>query len=319
MTQPSPDVLCGARLPPRVRDLPKPPEVLFVHGELPRGPSVAIVGTRNPTLDGAAYARHLAGVLARAGVVVVSGGARGIDTAAHEGALDVGGPTVVVAPSGFERPFPEENAALFQRIASEGGAFLSAHAPEVPASQPSFFSRNALLVALAHAVVVAEAPYRSGASNAASQARRLGRPLFVVPHAPWNRRGTLWIAELGRGARLLTDPSDVLRALEDASLPLLPRADAPAPAPAPAPALAREGEPPSRPEPAPPPVPFHPDPEARAVIEAHAAGARHPDEIARRTGLSIPRIQYLLLTLTLQGVLVAAPLNQGARVSKRKH
>jgi len=314
------EILTEARLPPGVRDLPNPPERLYLHGESPRGPCVALVGTRSPTLDGMAYARHLGGALARAGVTVLSGGAEGIDGAAHEGALAVGGLTVVVAPAGWDRPFPEAHRDLFERIVAQGGGYLSQYAPGVPARPDHFFARNALLAALAHVLVVVEAPYRSGARNAASQARRMGRTLMVVPHAPWNRRGSGWTVELGRGARLCSGPDEVLRELEAQRLHAFARAGAPAPPPAPEPVPAREerdGD--SRPDAPPPPAPFHPDPELQAVLEARAGGALHPDEIARRTGLSIPRIQYALLTLTLEGVLVAAPSTPGRSVTRRKH
>lgn len=313
------DVLTDARLPPRVRDLPRPPAQLYVRGELPRGPAVAIVGTRAPSLDGETYTRHLAGALARAGVAVLSGGAEGIDTAAHQGALDVGGVSVVVMPSGFERPFPEANAELFERVVAGGGALVSEHAPDVAASRTRFFPRNALMAALAHVVVISEAPWRSGALNASKHARALGRTLLVVPHAPWNRRGACWSVELGRGAELCLGPDDVLRRLADRQLHALGRAGAPPPVPAPAPAPAREEtEPPSLPEP-PPPTQWHPDPDCRAVLQAISGGLPHPDEIAQRTGLDVPRVQHALLTLTLEGVLVAAPSRQGRTVTRRKH
>src|SRR3954469_25974014 len=102
--------LTGERLPPRISDLADPPARLYLHGELPRGPAVAVVGTRKASAEGLAFTRALAAELAAAGVAVLSGGAKGVDTAAHEGALDVGGVTVVVTPAGFERPFPKENA-----------------------------------------------------------------------------------------------------------------------------------------------------------------------------------------------------------------
>lgn len=320
MSPPAVEVLRDARLPSRVRDLPKPPEALYLHGELPRGPCIALVGTRHPSADAQTYARHLAGSLARAGVAVLSGGADGIDTAAHEGALDVGGVSVVVAPSGFDRPFPETNRDLFSRVVEHGGAYISEHAPDVPAARAAFFPRNALLVALAHLVVVVEAPWRSGAGNAAKCARQLGRPLFMVPHAPWNWRGGSWSVEIARGATLCLGPGDLLRRLEAANLHPLTRVGAPAAAPAPVAAPARDEDSGDQPGPAPPaPSPLHPDPELRAVLEARSAGATHVDEIARRTGLSIGRIQYALLTLTLQGVLVAAPQTRVSTANRRKH
>src|SRR6266849_4277344 len=108
--------LMGSALPSRLAHLEAPPERLFLRGELPRGPAVAIVGTRHPTTRGAEYARELAFELAQAGVAVLSGGAEGIDTEAHRGALAAGGVTVVVAPAGFEHPFPEQNAELFRAV-----------------------------------------------------------------------------------------------------------------------------------------------------------------------------------------------------------
>jgi len=159
------------------------------------------------------YARHLAGALACEGVAILSGGAKGIDTAAHRGALDVGGVTVVMAPCGFDHPFPEENRDLFREIVDQGGAYISAVPGENVATYPAFFLRNRLMVALAHVVVVVEAPWRSGARNTAMYARKFGRPLFVVPHPPWNPRGSGAAVELRLGARPLASPRDVLRAL----------------------------------------------------------------------------------------------------------
>ncbi|MFO0566603.1 MAG: DNA-processing protein DprA [Polyangiaceae bacterium] len=331
-------LLEGARLPPRIRDLLEPPLTLHLRGELPRGPAVAIVGTRAPSADAVAYTAHLAGALAQAGVLVLSGGARGIDTAAHEGALAVGGLSVVVSPAGADRPFPAENAELFQRVIVGGGGLLSEHAPDVPANPSAFFSRNALLAALAHVVIVVEAPYRSGAWNAAKHARLLGRPLLVVAHPPWNFRGAGFAAELGRGAELCLGPADVLRRLRERNLhPLgepLPAEPSPLPVCAPARAAAPLLEPPPRaparePAPASAPAPARGrrrrkrgdalDPDATQVLEAWKAGATHPDEIAQRTGLPVGRIQSALLTLTLSGVLVPAPFPQGTSITRRKH
>lgn len=199
----------GAR-PARLSDLPRPPLALHLHGQLPVGPAVAIVGTRWPTEGGAAFARELAGELAAAGVVVLSGGARGIDAAAHRGALDVGGMTVVVAPSGLARPYPPEHSALFLEILAAGGGHLSVAHPEERAALPRFHQRNEVMAALAHIVVVGEAPLRSGARHTARIARRLGRPVFAVPGAPWNERALGALEELRLGARPLIRPRDVL-------------------------------------------------------------------------------------------------------------
>jgi DNA processing protein len=211
----APTLLQGATLPPCLRDLPEPPTRAFVHGELPRGPAVAIVGTRHPTEPSRLYATELACELGRRGVAIVSGGAEGIDTAAHEGALAGGGSTVVVAPSSFDKPFPEWNAELYAQIVASGGAYISKFEREVPAAAPAFFERNSWLVALSALLVIVEQPLRSGASNAAKWARRLGRPVLVVLHPPWNEKGAGCIAQLRLGARPLGSVKDVMSCLAE--------------------------------------------------------------------------------------------------------
>jgi len=218
MDPPVVQVLEGARLPFRAKDLPEPPARLFLHGIVPRGPAVAIVGTRYPTEEARNYAEQIARWLAARGVAILSGGAKGIDGAAHRGAIAGAGGTLVVAPSSFDRPYPAEHASLFADVIAAGGGHLSRFEHGVDAMPPYFFQRNALLVALCHALVLVEAPLRSGARNAAKWARRLGRPCFVVPSAPWNERGQGCIAELQLGAAALAGPEDVLRFLEDRRL-----------------------------------------------------------------------------------------------------
>ena len=277
--------LTGERLPVRLQDLEEPPTRLYLRGELPRGPAVAVVGTRKAGKEGLAFTRSFAAELAAAGVAVLSGGAKGVDTAAHEGALDAGGVTVVVTPAGFEHPFPEENAELYARVVSSGGAYLSTFPDAVPATRPHFFARNGVLVALAHAVVITQSPIVSGAANAAKWARLLGRPLFVVPHSPWVPESQGAILELRRGAMPVDRPQEVLRHLAAAGLHALPR-----------PAVQGEL------------WPGVPSLDEDPVLGALQAGATHADEIAERTGLSVATVQQRILTLALSGVLVPGPL-----------
>lgn len=287
--------LTGSALPGRLADLEQPPDRLFLRGELPRGPAVAIVGTRKPTAHYRRFARELASDLAGAGVTVLSGGAEGIDSEAHRGALAAGGVTVVVAPGGFERPYPEQNAGLFREIVAAGGAYLSLTEPQLPAPRGVFFARNACLVALAHAVVVVESPIRSGARNAAKHARRLGRPLFVVPAPPWhmNARGSL--AELRMGARVLISAKDLFKVLREQNLHAVgtpaqaSRAQGPKQE-----SLNFTETSPSGSEP-------------MAVLEAVRRGARSSDEICLATALPAARVSELILTLRLEGVLVTDP------------
>jgi len=287
--------LTGSALPGRLRDLEAPPERLFLRGELPRGPKVAIVGTRHPTDAYACFAYELARDLAEAGVAVLSGGAEGIDTEAHRGALAARGVTVVVAPAGFERPFPEQNAELFRQIVAEGGAYLSLLEPNCAATRGIFFARNACLVALAHLVVMVESPIRSGARNAAAHARRLGRPLFVVPAPPWHGNGRGCLAELQLGAQVLLSVKDLLRALRDQNLHAVgPTAQAPG-------ELWPQQESFDFSETSPPAA------ERASVLEAVRRGAGSSDEICLGTGLRAGRVSELILTLRLEGVLVTDP------------
>ncbi|HET7541954.1 MAG TPA: DNA-processing protein DprA [Polyangiaceae bacterium] len=295
MSQVADRCLTGSALPGRLADLAEPPQRLFLRGELPRGPAVAIVGTRHPSDAYARFARDLARDLAGAGVAVLSGGAQGIDSEAHRGALAGGGVTVVVAPAGFERPYPEENAELFREIVAAGGAYLSLPEPDCPATRGIFFARNACLVALAHLVVVVESPVRSGARNAAAYARRLGRPLFVVPAAPWHGNGRGCLAELRLGAKVLLSVKDLLRALRDQNLH--PVGSTPL-----APGLSR---------PLQESLSFtetsSPVPARVAVLEAVQNGAGSSDEICLTTGLRPARVSEVILTLRLEGVLVTGP------------
>lgn len=159
-----------------------PPPVLFLRGRLPHAerPAVAVVGTRDASPYGLEVARALAEDLAAAGLWVVSGLALGVDGAAHEGALEAGGPTLAVLGCGLDVAYPAAHADLKERIAKSGG-LLSEHAPGVEPRRWHFPQRNRLVAALAQAVVVVEAPARSGALITARLALDLGREVLAVP------------------------------------------------------------------------------------------------------------------------------------------
>jgi DNA processing protein len=280
----------SADYPGSFRDLAKPPAVLHVTGELPRGASAAIVGTRHPTAAAEKFAFELGRGLAEAGVVVISGGAEGIDAAAHRGALAGRGFTVVVAPSSFDRPYPEKNGPLFREIVEAGGAFLSVYPPGTKAHLHHFFERNTLLAALAGALVVVETRYRGGARNAANAARRLGRRVLAVPGAPWDPSAAGCLLELRNGAGMAASVGDVLGAMgrPAPSRPASPSTAASGPRPA-------SGRGSSG------------DPDREAVLEALEKGRLDLDAICRVTGLGVARLQALLLTLTLEGIVVSGP------------
>ena len=171
--------------PSRLASLRAPPTAVWLRGELPREPGVAIVGTRRPTAAAEQFAFEIAATLANAGFAIWSGGAKGIDTAAHRGALRAGGATVVALGGGIRRPYPQENEALFADVVAARGALLALVDDETSPRRWVFLARNAVLAAMTQAIVLVECPLKSGARNAVAAARRLGRPVWVASQPPW--------------------------------------------------------------------------------------------------------------------------------------
>ena len=193
-----------------------PPPVLYVRGALVPGEgerSVAIVGSRAATPQGLAFARALGRDLAQSGVTVVSGLARGIDAAAHRGALEAGGRTVAVLGSGLERVYPAENQSLATAIAARGGAVVSEFPLDAEPHKGNFPRRNRVIAGWGRGVVVVEAGERSGALITARVALDEGRDVLAVPgHPTWAvSAGTN--ALLRDGAAMVRHAGDVLEAL----------------------------------------------------------------------------------------------------------
>jgi DNA processing protein len=190
-------------------------EGLWVAGTLDglAAPSVAIVGTRAPSDEGRRRARRLAEALARAGVCVVSGLALGIDGAAHEGALAAGAPTVGVLGGGHAHFFPPRHRELGARIVAGGGAVVSPFPPNNHPEPWQFLARNAVIAALADAVVVVEAAQRSGALNTAGHAADRGIPVLAFPGDVDRAKAAGCNALIRDGATLVRDAADVLAAL----------------------------------------------------------------------------------------------------------
>jgi len=197
--------------PPGLSDLPDAPERLSLLGQLPAWdrPVVAIVGTRRTDAFGRDFTRNLASDLARQGCIVISGGAHGVDTEAHWGALEGQGVTLAVLPTGLTRPYPEGNRALFARV-SQRGALLSEVLGDAPGYPSLFLERNRLVAAIAKVVVVTQAPLASGALSTAAHATRLGRPVLAVPYMPGIIRGEGCLELLARGAGICRSAGDVL-------------------------------------------------------------------------------------------------------------
>ena len=171
------------RYPPALRATDPRPPVLYVAGDQAafEGPAVAVVGTRRATAYGRSSATEIADELARAGVTVVSGLAVGIDGEAHAAAVAAGGRSVAVLPSPLDRVYPPRHRELAARLVASGGALVSELAPGHAPGRPDFARRNRIIAGLSSAVVVVEAPDRSGALLTAAAAVEIGREVYAVP------------------------------------------------------------------------------------------------------------------------------------------
>lgn len=200
--------------PAGLHHIDSPPPLLFVQGRLPAPTEgcVAIVGTRRPTPQGVRVARTLARELAAVGLTVVSGMARGIDGAAHEGALEAKGPTVAVLGCGLDVAYPPEHGELMEAIAATGA--LVTEYPLGTRPQPGhFLQRNRLIAGMAQAVVLVEASRRSGAMKTVAFALDFGREVMAVPGdvGRWASEGPNQL--LREGAILVRHAADVLESL----------------------------------------------------------------------------------------------------------
>ncbi|MER9421243.1 DNA-processing protein DprA [Mesorhizobium sp. M0317] len=272
-----------ADYPPMLKNMDNPPPLIAVKGEAAvfRLPAVAIVGARNASLAGIKMARMLAADLGRDGYVIVSGLARGIDTAAHQGSLSTG--TVGVLAGGLDVPYPPENIGLCEDIAERGGAVIS----EMPFGwQPraqDFPRRNRLVAGAALGLVVIEAAQRSGSLISARLAGEMGRLVFAVPGSPLDPRCAGSNGLLKDGATLVTEAADVSGAIA----PLAGTRTRSIAPPEKAPDFSAT----------PPPG----EDERSGVLEVLGPTPVGVDEIIRHTGLNAAQVSMVLLELDLAG------------------
>jgi DNA processing protein len=287
--------------PARLRDIPDPPDRLWVRGD-PQAlatTSVAIVGSRRASPGSIDLAHRLASDLARIGLTIVSGLARGCDGAAHRGALDAGGTTIAVLGSGPDVIYPAEHDALAEQIVSRG-AILSEFPPGAPPLPHHFRQRNRLISGLAHGVIVIEANDKSGSLITAGCALAQGREVMVVPGtvlAGRNRGGHQLIRD---GAALVENAEDVLAVLVSA-VPVLRASEASestrggAAAP-----LGAEGTEP---------------PEDSVLAALDPDDPQDFDQIARRCGVSAQPLLARLADLELSGQIARCPGGRFVRCS----
>ena len=199
--------------PGLLSSIPDPPDVLFVRGELGFSKAVAMVGSRRSTRYGSTQARRIAGELAGSGVTVVSGLARGIDTASHEGTLAAGGKTVAVLGCGLTQNYPPENRELSRRIVETGGAVITELPPDAPPLPFHFPVRNRIISGLCQALLLVEAQEKSGTHSTVRYALEQGREVFALPGNVDAPGSELPLKLLKEGAGIATCGQDILSAM----------------------------------------------------------------------------------------------------------
>ena len=269
----------GPGFPPLLAQLHDPPAHLWLRGaraDVLARPAVAVVGARSCSAYGAQVTRTLARELAAAGLVIVSGLARGIDGEAHRGALDARGPTVAVLGCGIDRDYPARHAELARRLVEAGGLVVSEYEPGVEPAPWRFPARNRIIAGLALATVVVEARERSGALITADFALELGREVFAVPGEITSSLAAGTNRLIRQGAAPLLEVDDVLDALGIARVPSL--------------GAVVEGL----------------GAAARQVLELVAAEPSAPDQLVRVTSFDAATVAGALVELELAGAAVEA-------------
>ncbi len=269
----------------QLREIHAPPIVLYVWGEITERDqhAIGVIGSRRTTHYGTESAKKLSYQLAYSGLTVISGLARGIDTAAHQGALAAKGRTIAVIGSGLSKLYPPENAALAEKIASGNGAVVSEFSMEIEPDRQTFPMRNRIISGWSHGILVVEAGLNSGALITASQALEQGRSVYAVPghiNAPSALGSNRLIQQ---GAKLVMDASDIL---DDLSI-LLPEAK-------PSPEAAER------------PLPTLTD-EERRVYDAIRETETSIDDIATKSDLPSGTVSSHLLRLELKRLVKQLP------------
>lgn len=304
--------------PERLRQVELPPPLLYVLGSmaaLAAGSAVAVVGTRWPTDKGRVIAGWIGSAIARAGAVVVSGLAVGIDGAAHAAVVAEGGRTVAVLGGGHARLFPKAHERLAEAIVASGGAIVSELAPDTNPSRGTFPRRNRLVSGLSSATVVVEAGRRSGALITAGWALEQGRECFLVPgplDSPASAGCHAFLRSFSGQARIVAGIAELIEDLE---------LDAPVPEPAPPTPgqsggpldskAARGHHPGSAPSSSTPSVGRSAvlaslGPVERSLAEELARGAATADQLAARTSLASAAVLSALTLLELRGLVAGA-------------
>lgn len=285
--------------PAGLRKINNMPLVLFVNGDISclRGKvMIGVVGTRDPSYESVALARKISGDLASAGAVVVSGGAKGIDCAAHEGSLDAGGKTVCVLGCGLGTRYLMENEAMRRRV-SENGAVISEYMPYTNASRATFPQRNRIISGISHGVLVVEAGEKSGSLITAECAKEQGREVFAIPGSVLSTAYMGANSLIRDGAKAATGARDILMQFS-VIYPDRINLDAIGKTPVSLAVMPEEKE--KKQVIIPKECPSGLDPDAQAVYNLFGEGTLHFEEICALSDLPASRVIPALMTLVVE-------------------
>ncbi len=282
--------LNDSQYPPLLREIHDPPPFLYVNGTLgDTRTGIAVVGSRSASQYGISMARRLGYDLAASGMVIVSGLARGVDSAAHQAAIDAGGRTIAVLGNGLSTIYPPENRALFTRIAENGAVVTEFPIRELPNAY-NFPARNRIISGMTLGTVVVEAARKSGSLITAQLAAEQGREVFAVPGSANSLKSTGAHNLLKQGAKLVTCAADVLEefprffATEKKEAPLNKNILQPQ-----NPGLSYLGT------------------EEAAIANLLEAYPIHIDDLCRQLEMDVARVSAILLNLELKGLIAQLP------------
>ncbi len=270
--------------PALLKQIKNAPKALYVKGDasILSLPCVAIVGTRKASGEGMTLAQNIAQELARAGLVIVSGLAQGIDSAAHKGALEAYGKTIGVLGSSLEERFffPSQNSSLSRKMIEIGGALVSEYEKDTPALRHHFIARNRIVAGLSLGVIVIEAPQKSGALITAEFARKETRIVCAIPGSPFSSAARGGNNLIKKGAHLVEGAKDVLEILQKETLffpikKLYPQR-----------AFSLGGF----------------SVQEATIITCLEEGQIHIDKLAQKTKVEVPALLSLLIELELKGM-----------------
>jgi len=270
----------------RLGSLAHIPKKLYLRGLLPKTGkySVAIVGTRKPTMYGTQVACEIAEKLAQQGVIIVSGLAYGIDTAAHTGALQGHGTTIAVMAHGLDSIYPRGNSRLAETILEKGGALISEYKPGTEAMKHRFLERNRIVSGLADAILVVEAGERSGTLRTVAEALEQGKEVFAVPGPITSEQSVGPNRLIQKGAHPVLSADDIMAVLDPQWRPAQQTILATA------------------------------NPEEKKLLALLQKGIQAGDQLIEQSGLSASQFAQTIIMLELQGLIRPLGANQWTRI-----